>query len=153
MPNCVLYSAQLSVAWPAHRIPPATPKETDARRLRELLDVFSDKKASNNPRVTWTAWTGGHRPDEGLENLLPADWPRFQKLTALKESIATFLRGGGSPDVERSSGDQGMQLDAATYHHFRVVVADVRLFVKVFLEERDVFCTVISVKRDDSAWK
>ncbi len=65
-----------------------------------------------------------------------------------------FLDEGRAPNVEVIPGDAQMQLDAATYFHFRVRVESVPLFVKVFLDEegRDPDVRVISVKRDDRAW-
>ena len=129
-------------------------EETDECRLRLLLEAFTDT-ASNVPEFTRTATEGHHRADEGLENLLTRDLSLYAKTVALKRAVAKFLRDGGRPSIERSTGDADMEIDTAMYYHFRVEVEGVRLFVKVFVEddphEPDVL--VVSVKRDDRAWK
>jgi hypothetical protein len=130
------------------------PRETDERRLRVLLEAFSEQ-ASNVPYFTRTAVTGGVREDEGIENLIGGDYRLPQKKRMLKQAIAEWLQEGGEPTVETSAGDTQMGLDAARYYHFRIQVEGARLFVKVALEAEmsgEPEVTVISVKRDDRAW-
>lgn len=129
-------------------------RETDKTRLAGLRAAFADT-ATNVPAFTKTAITGGHRPDEGLENLLPAELTLYAKRRALKCAIVAALDRGDVPTVERRTGDAEMQLEDAVFYHFRVTVADVRLFVKVFADEcaGELDVRVISVKRDDQAWK
>jgi hypothetical protein len=129
-------------------------RESDERRLAALRAIFADT-ATNVPAFTNTAMTGGHRRDEGLRNLLPAELTDYEKRCALKRAIVAALENGQAPTVERRSGDAEMQLEAALFCHFRVVVAEVLLFVKVFADEcgNELVVRVISVKRDDQAWK
>lgn len=123
------------------------------RQHRLLRAAFADT-ATNVPEFTVTALKGGHRADEGLNNLLPAELTEYGKRCALKEALVRFLDDGRAPSVEVGSGDPAMQLDAATFFHFRVRVEGVPLFVKVFVDEegREPDVKVISVKRDDRAW-
>lgn len=127
----------------------SVPRESDPGKIAVLRAIFADS-ASNVPVFTGTARTGGYRPDEGLENLLPGLTP-YGCRVALKEAIVRFLDGNGKPTLERSAGDREMHLDAACYYHFRVRVEGVALFVKVLLEDdgNDPSARVISVKRDD----
>jgi hypothetical protein len=129
-------------------------RETDTTRLTALRAVFADT-ATNVPAFTKTAIAGGVRSNEGLENLLPADLTLYGKQRALKCAIVTALDRGEAPTVERRAGDAEMRLEAAVFYHFRVVVADVPLFVKVFADEcaGELDVRIISVKRDDQAWK
>ncbi len=123
-------------------------------RQRQLLRAVFVDSATNVPEFTVTALTGGHRRDEGLHNLLPAELTDYEKRHALKEALVKFLDEGGAPSIEAGPGDFEMQLDAATFFHFRVRVEGVPLFVKVFMdrERREPDVRVISVKRDDRVW-
>ena len=139
-------------AWPGTL--PRVARETDQQRLEALRAAFGDT-ASNVPDFTNTALTGGHRTDEGLRNLLPPELSDYEKRCALKRAIAAALRRSDLPTMECAGGDAGMQFDTAWYYHFRVAVAGVPLFVKVFLDAEgpDPDVVVISVKRDDRPWK
>ncbi len=131
------------------------PKGFDERHRGLLRRILADA-ASDVPNFTRTAETGGFRTDEGLHNLLPAELTLHEKKSALRRAIVEFLDRGDTPTVEQSAGDADMALDAGTYYHFRVAVEGVRLFVKVLLDEEDAqdpTVRVISVKRDDRAWK
>ena len=66
---------------------PRVARETDKTRVTALRAVFADT-ATNVPTFTNTAFTGGHRPDEGLRNLLPAERTDYEKRCALKHAIA-----------------------------------------------------------------
>lgn len=131
----------------------AAMRETDPRILKALREAFCDP-ASNVPDFTRTALTGGARPDEGLEQLLPRELTAQGKRTALKRALCDALARGETPTREKSPGDAAMRLDAATYYHFRVAVEGVRLSVKVWFDDdvREPIVRVISVKRDDQAW-
>jgi hypothetical protein len=127
----------------------------DERHRKLLRQVFADR-ASNVPDFTRTARTGGHRSDEGYDNLLPAELTERGKVAAIKQAILDFLVDEKIPSVEDSKGDAGMQLDPGLFFHFRVAVCGVRLFIKVLLDDDDPDepeAVVISVKRDDGAWK
>ena len=129
---------------------PPVPRETDKQRLELLREIFSSR-TSNEPAFTRTAQTGGHRPDEGLESLLPADLTRDEKRRLVKQAIAEVLDAGGLPEVIDKPGDVAMKLDARRVHMFRVEVPSVRLAVQVDLDDsnpRTPHATVISVKRD-----
>lgn len=145
--------SRLSDRRQSRTLPHVSTGLTDQQR-RQLRAAFADS-ASDVPDFSQTALFGGYRRDEGLQNLLPADWTVYELRCALKAALRAFLDEGGSPSVESSRGDAAMAMDAATYCHFRVRVADVPLFVKVWLDEddRDPEVRVISVKRDDRAWK
>ncbi|MEW6200302.1 MAG: hypothetical protein AB1601_16755 [Planctomycetota bacterium] len=123
-------------------------------RQRQVLRAAFADTATNVPDFTRTAVTGGHRTDEGLDKLLPAELTDYGKRCALKEALVKFLDDGRAPSVEVASGDPAMQLDAATFFHFRVGVEGVPPFVKVFVDEedREPDVKVISVKRDYRAW-
>jgi len=129
-------------------------RETDPERLAALRAIFADT-ASNVPDFTNTALTGGHRADEGLRRLLPAEVTHYEMRCELKRAIVAALDAGNAPTVERSAGDAGMQLDAACYYYFRVAVYGAALFVKVFVDAcgSELNVRVISVKRDDQPWK
>jgi len=131
----------------------AAMRETDPRILKALRDAFCDP-ASNVVSFTEAARTGGCRPDEGLDHLLPPELTTYARKTLLKKAIADALARGEAPTREQATGDAVMRLDAATYYHFRVTVERVRLFVKVWFEDdaREPIVRVISVKRDDQAW-
>jgi hypothetical protein len=130
------------------------PRESDQRRLATLRRVFADT-ASDVPVFTRTARTGGYREDEGLENLLPAEFSLYEKTCLLKAAVVRFLDDGKHPTVEESGGNAEMDLEPANFYHFRVEVEGVRLFVKVLYEddEGEPGATVISVKRDDRSWE
>lgn len=131
------------------------PEGLDERHRGLLRRILADA-ASDIPSFTRTAETGGYRTDAGLHNLLPAELTLYEKKAALKRAMVEFLDRGGTPNVEQSAGDADMALDAGTYYHFWVEVEGVRLFVKVLLDEEDAqdpTVRVISVKRDDRAWK
>jgi len=121
---------------------------------RQLLRAAFADTATNVPEFTVTALTGGHRDDEGLHNLLPPELTDYGKRIALKKALVKFLAEGRCPSVEVRPGDVEMQLDPATFFHFRIRVESVPLFVKVFVDEegREADVKVISVKRDDRAW-
>lgn len=155
MSNSVLYFTRADSALSrAVRVAiVAAMRETDPRILKALREAFCDP-ASNVPDFTRTALTGGPRPDEGLEQLLPRDLTAHGKRTALKRALCDALARGETPTREEAAGDVAMRLDAATYYHFRVTAERVRLFVKVWYEDdvREPIVRVISVKRDDQAW-
>lgn len=134
--------------------PPVVARETDRQRLQALRAAFADT-ASNVPEFSRTASTGGHCHDEGLRNLLAPEFSEYEQRLALKSTVVAALDAGYQPTIERSRGDADMHLDAACYYHFRVTVCGVRLFVKVFCDEEspELDVIVVSVKRDDQAWK
>lgn len=130
-------------------------RKLDDRLRKVLIDVFSDS-ASNVPEFTRTAREGVHRKDEGYQNLLPAEWTERESIFSIKGAIVVFLQKGGTPSIEDSEGDAAMQFNPGLFFHFRVAVGGARLFIKVLLDEDDPdepTALVISVKRDDQAWK
>lgn len=121
-------------------------------QTRALLRRILADRASNVVEFTRTARVGGHRSDEGVENLLSGRLSRFEKEQRVKAAMVESLDAGHSIAIEESRGDAAMGIDAATYFHFRVEVDGVRLFVKFLIDDADSVDptgVVISVKRDD----
>lgn len=97
----------------------------------------------------------GHRKDEGLDKLFPADWTPSYKKAELRRALAEFLKRGGTPNRTQEKGDREMRLDAVTFHEFRINVESASLYVKVRIDDDDdpddPIMWIISVKRDDRA--
>jgi hypothetical protein len=129
-------------------------RETDQERLKALRAILADT-ASNVPEFTKTAFTGGHQLGAGLRNLLSPDLTDHERQCALKGAIVAALDRGDTPEINRTAGDAEYEYDASFFYHFRVSMAGIRLFVKVCAEQcgDELVVLVISVKRDDQAWK
>ncbi len=126
------------------------PPEHDPLILDALRRAFADP-TSNAVEFKRTARTGGYRDDEGLENLLPAELPLSDKQRLLKEAIVRYVDQGITPTVVTYEGDD-VRGEPVRFHEFRLVVAGVGLYVKVYLEPdelNDPTARVCSVKRAD----
>lgn len=100
-------------------------------QTRALLRRILADRASNVVEFTRTARVGGHRSDEGVENLLSERLSRYEKEQRVKAAMVESLDAGRSIAIEESRGDAAMGMDAATYFHFRVKVDGVRLLRQV----------------------
>jgi hypothetical protein len=131
----------------------AMPRETDQGRLAQLRRFLADP-ASNTVMFSRTAVRGGDRADEGYESLLRdlAPVSRAAREHEIKAAMIAALDAGERVTREDAPGDVEMQLDPATYYHFRVSVAGRRLFIKLMLDIEDATLLIMSVKRDDRAW-
>jgi hypothetical protein len=119
---------------------------------RLILDRILSDPASNAVVFKESAMSGGYRSDEGLENVLPADWTRPRMQAAVRSVMLTHLREGGAVTRSDDPGDVEMGRDPQVLYEFRITVEQVRLFVKVRRCDEnptDPTIRVISVKRQD----
>jgi hypothetical protein len=125
------------------------PKETNRERLELLLRMLRDP-APNVVRVSDRALipTSGELDDLGLVRLLPEMAPPGQK-EKLKEALAAFLDGGGSPNrIEYTYEDR----DSETIYEFRLPFHGEKIYVKTELKDadsEDPTLVVRSVKRQN----